>query len=119
MNENIICNGVDWDIDVITSVHFVEAILLHLNDCVIKHQIRKLTYELIVMCLIDVDCLDLSMSSLGIGCLLMICELLNCCEIIPEEVFECFNDQIDLLEICFHIRQILFTNDSNEFELYK
>lgn len=102
MNENIICNGVDWDIDVITSVHFVEAILLHLNDCAIKHQIRKLTFELIVMCLTNIDCMNLSISSLGIGCLLVICELEGCDEIVPEEVFECLKDQIDSLQVCFN-----------------
>ncbi|CAF5201253.1 unnamed protein product, partial [Rotaria magnacalcarata] len=33
-------------------------------------------------------CMELSPSSLGIGCLLMACDTINCCDIIPKQVFD-------------------------------
>jgi hypothetical protein len=51
MNENIICEAVDWDIDVMTPINYVETILLHVNNCMVKDSLRKLSYELIVLCL--------------------------------------------------------------------
>jgi hypothetical protein len=120
MNENLICNTLDWDIDVITPINYVEAILLHVMDCSVKDHLRKLTYELIVLCLtgknisyfdvmivthifgyLDVRCMDLSVVSVGMGCLLMACELINCREIIPKQVFENAQDKDPLLEVCF------------------
>jgi hypothetical protein len=51
MNENLICNTLDWDIDVITPINYVEAILLHVMDYSVKDHLRQLAYELIVLCL--------------------------------------------------------------------
>jgi hypothetical protein len=45
--------------------------------------------------------MDLSVVSVGMGCLLMACELINCCEIIPKQVFENAQDKDPLLEVCF------------------
>ena len=45
--------------------------------------------------------MDLSVVSMGMGCLLMACELLNCCEIIPKQVFEYEQDKNTLFEVCF------------------
>ncbi|CAM4913179.1 unnamed protein product [Rotaria socialis] len=87
-NEMLICNRLDWDIDVITSINYVEAILLHLLNSSIRDRLRQLTYEFIVLCLTDVRCMELSPSSLGIGCLLMASEVINCCDIIPKQVFD-------------------------------
>jgi hypothetical protein len=47
----MICNALDWDIDIITPINYVEAILLHVTDRSVKDRIRKLCYELIVLCL--------------------------------------------------------------------
>ncbi|CAM4777046.1 unnamed protein product [Rotaria magnacalcarata] len=87
-NEMLICNILDWDIDVITSINYVEAILLHLLNSSTRDRLRQLTYEFIVLCLTDVRCMELSPSSLGIGCLLMACDAINCCDIIPKQVFD-------------------------------
>ncbi|CAF0876218.1 unnamed protein product [Rotaria sp. Silwood1] len=50
-NENLICNKLDWDIDILTPINYVEAILLHVLNYSIKDRLRQLTYELIVLCL--------------------------------------------------------------------
>ncbi|CAF4758506.1 unnamed protein product, partial [Rotaria sp. Silwood2] len=50
-NENLICNTLDWDIDIITPINYVEAILLHVLNYSIRDRLRQLTYELIVLCL--------------------------------------------------------------------
>ncbi len=47
----MICNALDWDIDIITPINYVEAILLHVRDCSVKDCLRKLSYEMIVLCL--------------------------------------------------------------------
>jgi hypothetical protein len=120
MNENLICNTLDWDIDVITPINYVEAILLHVMDYSVKDRLRQLTYELIVLCLIgknisyfdvmfvkhivgylDVRCMDLCVVSMGTGCLLMACELINCCKIVPKQVFENAQAKDPSLEVCF------------------
>ncbi len=45
--------------------------------------------------------MDLSVLSMGMGCLLMACELLNCCEIIPKQVlFEIERNNV-LIKVCF------------------
>jgi hypothetical protein len=51
MYENMICNAVDWDIDMMTPVNYVEAMLLDVNDCLMKDRLRQLSYEMIVLCL--------------------------------------------------------------------
>ncbi len=47
----MICNALDWDIDMTTPLNCVEAILLQVIDYSIKDRLRKLSYELIVLCL--------------------------------------------------------------------
>ena len=47
----LICNILDWDIDVITSINYVEAILLHVLNSSIRDRLRQVTYEFIVLCL--------------------------------------------------------------------
>lgn len=51
MNETIICNALNWDIDMITPINYVEAILSHVMDSSSRARIRELTYELIILCL--------------------------------------------------------------------
>jgi hypothetical protein len=45
--------------------------------------------------------MNLSVVSVGRGCLLMACEWLNCCEIMSKQVFECQEDKDTLFEVCF------------------
>ncbi|CAF0833703.1 unnamed protein product [Rotaria sordida] len=108
-NENLICNTLDWDIDIITPINYVEAILLHVSDYLIKDRLRPLTYELIVLCLTDIRCMDLSVLSMAIGCLLMAYEMINCCELIPKQVFEYEqeNNKILFQTSLIYIRQVL------------
>ena len=47
----MICNTLDWDIDMITPINYVEAVLPYVMDSSLKDRIRKLSYELIVLCL--------------------------------------------------------------------
>ncbi len=51
MYENMICDAVDWDIDMMTPINYVEAMLLDMNDYLVKDRLRKLSYEMIVLCL--------------------------------------------------------------------
>ncbi|CAF4078662.1 unnamed protein product, partial [Rotaria sp. Silwood1] len=85
---NLICNKLDWDIDVLTPINYVEAILLHVLNYSIKDRLRQLTYELIVLCLTDSRCMDLSALSMTIGCLLVAFEMMDCCELMPKQVFD-------------------------------
>ncbi|UJR35418.1 hypothetical protein I4U23_028175 [Adineta vaga] len=107
-NENVICNALDWDIDLTTPINHIETILLHVLDYSVKQHLRELTYELIVLCLTDVRCVDLSDVPLGICCLLMASELLQCGELIPKEIFNFEQDKSALLETSLiYIRQVL------------
>jgi hypothetical protein len=45
--------------------------------------------------------MESSVVSVGMGCLLMACELLNCCEIIPKQLFESEQDKDTLFKVCF------------------
>ena len=49
---------------------------------------------------LDVRCVDLSNVSLGIGCLLMASELLQCGEMIPKEIFAFDQEKHALFEVC-------------------
>ncbi len=51
MHENMICNVMDWDIDMVTPINYVEALLLHVSDYSEKDHLRKLSYEMLVLCL--------------------------------------------------------------------
>ncbi|CAF0717188.1 unnamed protein product [Adineta steineri] len=115
LNENMICNALEWDIDMITPINYIEAMLLHVTDSSIKARVRELTYELIVLCLIDVRCIDLSSDSLAMSCLLMTSELLDCCEIIPKQIFLYIQDKNSLFETSLiFIRQILLNISSKK-----
>jgi len=108
LNENTICNALDWDIDMITPINYVETILLHVMGCPLKDRIRQLSYELIVLCLTDVGCINLSVASVGMGCLLMACELLNYYEIVPKQLFESEQEKDTLFETSLiYIREVL------------
>ncbi|CAF3920841.1 unnamed protein product [Rotaria sp. Silwood2] len=107
-NENLICNTLDWDIDIITPINYAEAILLHVLNYSIRDRLRQLTYELIVLCLTDIRCMDLSALSMTIACVLMACEMINCCEVIPKQVFEYEQENNILFETSLiYVRQIL------------
>jgi hypothetical protein len=45
--------------------------------------------------------MNLSVVSLASGCLLMACEWLNCCKIVPKKVFESEEDKDTLFEVYF------------------
>jgi hypothetical protein len=47
----MICEAVDWDIDLITPINYIEAILHRLTDCSVKDRLRELSYRLIVLCM--------------------------------------------------------------------
>jgi hypothetical protein len=44
--------------------------------------------------------MDVSVVSMGIGCLLMACELLDCGEVVGNQMFEC-QDKDTLFQVCF------------------
>jgi hypothetical protein len=51
----MICDALDWDIDLMTPIKYIEVILLHVAYCFAKDLVRKLSYELIVLCLTGKD----------------------------------------------------------------
>ena len=51
MYENMICNAIDWDTDVMTPVNYIEAMLLDVDNYLMKDHLRQLSYEMIVLCL--------------------------------------------------------------------
>ncbi|CAF3380043.1 unnamed protein product [Rotaria sp. Silwood1] len=107
-NETLICNKLDWDIDILTPINYVEAILLHVLNYSIKDRLRQLTYELIVLCLTDSRCMDLSAFSMTIGCLLVAFEMMDCCELMPKQVFDYDQEKKNLFEISFiNVHQVL------------
>ncbi|CAF1341832.1 unnamed protein product [Adineta ricciae] len=107
-DENTICNALDWDIDATTPINYIETILVHIIDTSIRHQLREIANELLVLCLTNVRCVDLSNLSLGIGCLLMASELLQCGEMIPKKIFAFDQEKHALFETTLiYIRQVL------------
>jgi hypothetical protein len=61
--------------------------------------------------------MDLSVVSMGMSCLLMACELLNCCEIVPQQVFEYDEDKESLFEVCFILINLVETNTESILDL--
>lgn len=47
----MICNAMDWDINVTTPMNYVEALLLYVNERSEKDRLRRLSYEMVVLCL--------------------------------------------------------------------
>lgn len=46
--------------------------------------------------------MNISVVSLGMSCLLIACELLNFCELIPKQMFEFEQNKDVLFEVCFY-----------------
>lgn len=119
----MICNAMDWDINVTTPMNYVEALLLYVNERSEKDRLRRLSYEMVVLCLtgkkvfdtkvvivkgwcLDVRCMDLSPASIGMGCLLIACEMLECGDTVEKHVDECDGDTA--LKVCFSRLTILW-----------
>ncbi len=61
--------------------------------------------------------MGLSVVWVGMSCLLMACELLNCCEIVPQQVFEYDEDKESLFEVCFILVNLVETNTESILDL--
>ena len=47
----MICNALEWDIDMTTPINYIEALLLFVDDCTKRDHVRRLSSEMVVLCL--------------------------------------------------------------------
>ena len=118
MKEEMICNALDWDVNIITPMNYVEAVLLFVDDYSTRDHVRRLSHEMVVFCLtgkrmfddemvnvqdccLDDRCMDICVASMGMSCVLLACEMAGYGETIRKQVYESVDSGEDAVcEVC-------------------
>ena len=51
MNEELLCHALDWDLESITPINYVEALLPFFADATLRCHLREFTYRCLTFCL--------------------------------------------------------------------